>query len=104
MEQDDTSSCGSLSPLWSSNEDNIITLGDERAEACEHVQVPDEEPSDELNTFLMEHRYWICSLIQADWPALRLVLKHPRPRVEDGGVPEHVPQQPQDTVDRHPQA
>ena len=47
-EQDDTSSCGFLSPLWSSNEDNIITIGDERAEAREHAQVPEVEPHDEL--------------------------------------------------------
>ena len=54
MEQDDTSSCGSLTPLWSSNEYNIITIGDERAEAHELVQVPGVEPNDEQNTFLME--------------------------------------------------
>ena len=67
-EQDDTSSCGFLSPLWSSNEDNIITIGDERAEACEQAQVPEEEPHDELTSFLMEHRVRICTLIQADRP------------------------------------
>ena len=51
-EQDDTSSCGSLSPLWSSNEDNIVTVGDECAEESELVQVPEEEPNVELDMFL----------------------------------------------------
>ena len=32
------------------------------------MQVPEEEPYDELNTFLMEHGDWICSLIQVDRP------------------------------------
>ena len=103
MEQDDISSCSSLSPLWSSSEYNIRTIGDERAEALEIVQVPVEGPNDELYTFLMENREWICSLIQADrpswadrlFPALRRVLEYPRPGVDDGGVPEYDPQQPQ---------
>ena len=38
MEQDDSSSCGSLSPLWSSNKDNILTVGAEGAEARGLVQ------------------------------------------------------------------
>ena len=86
MEQDDTSSCGSLPPLWSSNQDNIITIGDERAEARElvHVLVPGVEPNDKQNTFLMERLL----------SALRQIVGSSRPRVEDGGVPEHVPQQP----------
>ena len=71
------------------------------------VQVP-EEPKDELYTFLMEHREWICSLIQADRPgwddrlfsALRCVLEYPRPGVDDGGVPEPDPQHPRDIVDQ----
>ena len=111
MEQDDTSSCGSLSPIWSSNEDNIITNGDESEEACELVQVP-EEPNDEVNTFLMVHRDKICSLIQADWPGwvdrffftLRHVLEHPGLRVEDMRVLELAPKQSRNTVDLHPQA
>ena len=48
--------------------DNIITIGDERAEAREQVQVPEDEPHDELTMVLMEHRGLICTLIQADWP------------------------------------
>ena len=57
-------------------------------------QVPVEEPNDELNMFLMERLF----------SALRRVLECPGPRVEDGGVPEPVPQQSQNTVDQHPQA
>ena len=65
------------------------------------VQVP-EEPKDELYTFLMEHREWICSLIQADQPgwddclfsSLRRVLEYPRPGVDNGVVHEPVPQHP----------
>ena len=68
MEQDDSSSCGSLSPLWSSNEDNIITVGAERAKARELVQVPEEEHPDELTLFLEEHKEKICTLIRADQP------------------------------------
>ena len=71
------------------------------------VQVP-EEPKDKLYTFLMEHQEWICSLIQADWPGwddrlfstLRRVLEYPRPGVDDGVVPEPVPQHPQEIVDQ----
>ena len=55
------------------------------------VQVP-EEPKDELYKFLMKHREWICSLIQADWSGWddrlfstsRRVLEHPRLGVDDG--------------------
>ena len=69
----------------------------------EMVQVP-EEPEDELYTFLMEHREWICSMIQADLPgcddrlfsASRRVLEPPRLGVDDGGVPEPVHQHLQD--------
>ena len=112
MEQDDTSSCGSLSPLWSSIKDKIITIGDEHAEACEHVQVPEKEPHDELTTFLMEHRGWICTFIQADWPGwedclfstLGRVLDRPGFRVEDRREPEPVPQRTQNNVDQHLQA
>ena len=64
MEQDDSSSCGSISPLWSSNKDNIIPV--ECAEAREHVQVPVEEPLDELPLFLEEHKEKICTLIRGD--------------------------------------
>ena len=71
------------------------------------VQVP-EEPKDELYMFLMEHREWICSLIQADQPGwddrlfstLRRVLEYPRPGVDNGVVPEPVPQHPQEIVDQ----
>ena len=66
--------------MWSSNEDNIITVGDERVEASEHVQVPVEEPLDELTLFLQEHMEKICTLIRADQPGwedrLSLALGH----------------------------
>ena len=68
MDRDDSSSCGSISPLWSSSEDNIITVGDERAEAHRHTQVPVEEHLDELTLFLEEHKEKICTLIRADQP------------------------------------
>ena len=68
MEQDDSSSCGSLSPLWSSNEDNIITVGAEGALARELVQVPVEEHLNEQTLFLEEHKENICALIRADQP------------------------------------
>ena len=69
----------------------------------EMVQVP-EEPKDELYMFLMEHREWIWSLIQADrsgwddrlFSTSRRVLELPRLGVDDGGVPNSVPQDPQD--------
>ena len=69
----------------------------------EMVQVP-EEPEDELYTFLMEHREWICSMIQADrsgcddrlFSTSRRVLEPPRLGVDDGGVPEPVHQHLQD--------
>ena len=94
MEQNDSSSCGSLTPLWSSNEYNNITIGDERAEAHELVLVPGVEPNDEQNTFLMERLL----------SSLRQVAECAWPRVDDRGVPKHVLQKPQDTVDQHPQA
>ena len=113
MEQDNISSCSSLSQLWSSSKYDIRTIGDERAGArdIDKVQVPD-EPKDELYTFVMEHREWICSLIQADWPswddrlfsALRHVLEYSRPSVDNEGVPESDPQHPQDIVDQNPKA
>ena len=62
-------------------------------EAHEPLQVPGVEPNDEQNTFLMER------LVSS----LRQVVERARSRVEDGGVTEHVPQQPQDTLDQHPQ-
>ena len=112
MEKDDTSSYGSLSPLWNSDEDNSITIGDEPAEAHEHVQVPEEEPKGEQNMFLMEHKDQICSLNQANRPGwddlffstLRRALDHPGFRVADRRVPEPLPQHPQNTVDQHPKA
>ena len=56
----------------------------------EMVQVP-EEPKDELYMFLVDHREWICSLIQADRPdwddrlfsALRRVLGRQLEQVPD---------------------
>ena len=57
-------SCSSLSPLWSSNEYDIITVGAEHAEARELVQ----EHPDELTLFLEEHKEKIYALIRLDEP------------------------------------
>ena len=88
MEQDDCSSCSSLPPLESSNDTEIITIEEESVPGLEHT--------DELYMFLMDHREWICSLIQTDWPgwddclfsAPRRVSEHSRLGQDDGGAPE----------------
>ena len=77
MEEEASSSCGSISPSWSSNEDNIITVGDERAEAHRHTQVPVEEHLDELTLFLEEHKEKICTLIRDDQPGWESVYPWP---------------------------
>ena len=68
MEQDDSSSCGSISPLWSSNDSNINAVGADIPIPCEQVQVPVGEPIDELTRFLEETKKQIAWLIQADQP------------------------------------
>ena len=82
---------------------HVVEMMNVQRHVVEMVQVP-EEPEDELYTFLMEHREWICSMIQADLPgcddrlfsASRRVLEPPRLGVDDGGVPEPVHQHLQD--------
>ena len=67
MEQDDSSSCGSIFPLWSSNDSNIITVGADIYLPQEQVQVPVGEPSEELIRFLEDHKEQIVQLIQATY-------------------------------------
>ena len=81
MEQDDCSSCSSLSPLESSNDTEIITI----REDC----VPG-VPSEEQSTFLIER------LLES----YRRAVERLRLGQDDGGVPDTVPQQPQDDVEQ----
>ena len=82
---------------------HVVEMMNVQRHVVEMVQVP-EEPEDELYTFLMEHREWICSMIQADrsgcddrlFSTSRRVLEPPRLGVDDGGVPEPVHQHLQD--------
>ena len=62
MEQDD-SSCDSISPIWSSKDSIIVTI---EADASGQVQVPVEEPTDELTEFLELHKDKLAELIQAN--------------------------------------
>ena len=81
MEQDECSSCSSLSPLESSNANEIITI----KEDC----VPG-VPSEEQSTFLIER------LLES----YRRAVERLRLGQDDGGVPDTVPQQPQDNVEQ----
>ena len=88
MEQDDCSSCSSFPPLESSNEYEIMTIGEE----C----VP-RVPEDDRNMFLMER------LLES----IRIAAERVRLGQDDGGVPEQDPQHPQhpqDHVEQDPQA
>ena len=86
MEQDDASSCSSISPLWSNNDSNIKTFGAYIPLTQEKVQVPVGEYSDDLTRFLEEHKEQISLLIQADQPlweerlsaAVRWFLSYPK--------------------------
>ena len=73
MEQDDCSSCSSLSPLESSNDTEIITI----REDC----VPG-VPSEEQSMFLMER------LLES----YRRAVERLRLGQDNGGVPDTVPQ------------
>ena len=73
MEQDDCSSCSSVSPLESSNDTEIITI----REDC----VPG-VPSEEQSTFLMER------LLES----YRRAVERLRLGQDNGGVPDTVPQ------------
>ena len=81
MEQDEFSSCSSLSPLESSNDTEIITI----REDC----VPG-VPSEEQSTFLIER------LLES----YRRAVERLRLGQDNGGVPDTVPQQPQDDVEQ----
>ena len=81
MEQDECSSCSSLSPLESSNDNEIITI----KEDC----VPG-VPSEEQSTFLIER------LLES----YRRAVERLRLGQDDGGDPDTVPQQPQDNVEQ----
>ena len=61
MEQDDSSSGGSISPVWSSSDSNIITVGADIPIPREQIQVSVEEPVDELTRFLEEHKEQFAS-------------------------------------------
>ena len=85
MEQDDCSSCSSFPPLESSNEYEIVTIGVESI------------PEDDWNMFLVER------LLES----IRMAAERVRLGQDDGGVPEKVPQHPQDPqddVEQDPQA
>ena len=81
MEQDDCSSCSSLPPLESSNDTEIITI---REECVPGV------PREDQDMFLIEH------LLES----YRRAVERIRLGQEDGGVPEAVPQHPQDEVEQ----
>ena len=85
MEQDDCSLCSSFPPLESSNDTEIITIGEECVPSV---------PRDDQNMFLIER------LLES----YRMAAEHVRLGQDDGGVPESVPQHPQDDVDQDPKA
>ena len=77
MEQDDCSSCSSFPPLESSNDTEIVNIS--RAEQ---------------DMFLIE-----CLL-----ETYRMAVERVRLGQDNGGVPESVPQHPQDDVEQDPKA
>ena len=79
MEQDDCSSCSSFPPLESSNEYEIVTIGEECVPSV---------PEDDRNMFLVER------LLES----IRMAAERVRLGQDDGGVPEQDPQHPQDNV------
>ena len=85
MEQDDCSSCSSLPPLESYNDTEIITI---REECVPGV------PKEDQNMFLIER------LLESYRRAVEWI----RLGQENGGVPEAVPQPPQDEVEQDPKA
>ena len=85
MEQDDCSSCSSFPPLESSNDTEIVTIGEE----C----VPN-VPEDDRNMFLIER------LLES----YRMAVEHVMLGQDDGGVPEQDVQHPQDNVEQDPKA
>ena len=73
MEQDDCSSCSSFPPLESSNEYEIVTIGEKSIPSV---------PEDDRNMFLMER------LLES----IRMAAERVRLGQDDGGVPEQDPQ------------
>ena len=80
MEQDDCSSCSSFPPLESSNDTEIVTIGEECVPSV---------PRDDQNMFLIER------LLES----YRMAAERVRLGQDDGGVPEQDPQHPQHTQD-----
>ena len=76
MEQDDCSSCSSITPLESSNDTEILTI---RKDCVPGI------PSEEQSAFLIE-----CLL-----ESYRRAMERLRLGQDDGGVPDTDPQQPQ---------
>ena len=85
MEQDDCSLCSSLPPLESSNDTEIITIGEECVPSV---------PRDDQNMFLIER------LLES----YRMAAERVRLGQDDGGVPEQDIQHLQDNVDPDPKA
>ena len=81
VEQDACSSCSSHPPLESSNDSEIVTIGEEVVPGV---------PNKIERTFLMER---LLESFRIATERLRLVQ-------EDGGAPNSVPQDPQDTDTR----
>ena len=80
MEQDDCSSCSALPPLESSNDTEIVTIGEECVPSI---------PADDRNMFLVER------LLES----YRMAVERLRLGQDDGGVPEQDLQHPQDNVE-----
>ena len=77
MEQDACSSCSSFPPLESSNDTEIITIGEDCVSGV---------PSEIQSTFLIERSL----------ESSRRAMERLRLGQDDGGVPNSVPQDPQD--------
>ena len=77
MEQDACSSCSSFPPLESSNDTEIITIGEDCVPSV---------PSEIQSTFLIER---LLESYRRAMECLRL-------GQDDGGAPNSVPQEPQD--------
>ena len=76
MEQDDCSSCSSITPLESSNDTEILTIREDCVPGI---------PSEEQSAFLIE------LLLES----YRRAMERLRLGQDDGGVPDKDPQQPQ---------
>ena len=81
MEQDNCSSCSSISPLEGSNDTEIITVREDCVPGI---------PSEEQGAFLIER------LLES----YRRAMERLRLGQDDGGVPDTVPQHSQDNVEQ----